>query len=403
MSGEIAKRLNEISKTVRLNGFRPGKVPLRVVKQQFGDQVRQEVQGDLIQKTFFEAAKQESLNPAGMPSIEAMNDTDDGFEYIAQFEVMPTVESVDLSEVTLTEIDASVTDKDVEDMIETLRTQHASWDSVERGAETGDRVSIDYHGTIDGEDFQGNSGKDVPVTIGAQRMIAGFEDGVIGATAGSELSLDLVFPEDYAFKEVAGKPVQFSVKVNKVEAPSLPELEEEFISKFGVDDGSVDTFTQEIRSNMERELESRVRADIKEQVMEKLVEVSTLEVPQALVEQEAQALMQRMQQEQGNHQLTSNLFEPQAKRRVTLGMLIEKIISDQGLVAAEEKVDEKLQALSASYEAPEEVINYYKSDKQRLAEIESLVLEEEVVEWAKSVVKIEKSERSFKDVMGQHR
>ncbi len=407
IEGEVTKRLQQLSKTARIDGFRKGKIPMSVVKQQFGGQVRSDVLGEVIQSTYYEAITSEKLNPAGMPTVEPVeNESGEGFEYTATFEVMPEVTAASFDGVELEEQGAEVSDEDVDNMIKTLMSQRASWDEVERGAEQDDRAVIDFNGTIDGEEFQGNHGKDVPVTIGGKRMIEGFEEGLIGAKAGDELTLDLQFPEDYAFKEVAGKPVQFAVTVHKVEAASTPELDEEFVKSFGGEDGTEESLKKEIRANMERELSERIRSALKEQVMDKIIELNPIDIPQSMIESESQALMEQMSQnmykpEGKGVDLDPKMFADQAKRRVSLGLIISEIIKANELTAPEDKVDERLQALAASYEQPEEVINYYKADKQRLSQIESLVLEEEVVNWALNSAAITKKESSFSEVMGQ--
>ena len=408
IDGEVQNRLKRLARTAKVKGFRPGKVPMKVVAQQYGKQVRDEVVGEVIQATYFEAINQEKLQPAGMPSIEPqVNDQGKSLQYTATFEVMPEVELADLSGTKLEKVVAEVSDEDLEKMIDNLRQQRAEWKPVKRKAKKGDRLNIDFKGTIDGEEFSGNAGEGVQLTIGSGRMIAGFEDGLVGAKAGEELTLDLQFPEDYGHKDVAGKPVQFAVKVNSVEEPLLPEVDEEFAKGFGIGDGSLEALRNEVRQNMERELAQAVSARNKQAVMDKLLELNKIDVPAALVDNEAQNLkqqmMQQMQVPQGKSmpELDATLFKGEAERRVTLGMLVAEIIQSNELNADEAKVKAKVQEVAATYEHPEEVINWYMADKSRLSQIENLLLEDEVVDWVFGKADVSESKSSFDEVMGR--
>ncbi|HEY9147470.1 MAG TPA: trigger factor [Gammaproteobacteria bacterium] len=408
IDGEVQNRLKRLARTAKVKGFRPGKVPMKVVAQQYGKQVRDEVVGEVIQATYFEAINQEKLQPAGMPSIEPqVNDQGKSLQYTATFEVMPEVELADLSGTKLEKVVAEVSDEDLEKMIDNLRQQRAEWKPVKRKAKKGDRLNIDFKGTIDGEEFSGNAGEGVQLTIGSGRMIAGFEDGLVGAKAGEELTLDLQFPEDYGHKDVAGKPVQFAVKVNSVEEPLLPEVDEEFAKGFGIGDGSLEALRNEVRQNMERELAQAVSARNKQAVMDKLLELNKIDVPAALVDNEAQNLkqqmMQQMQVPQGKSmpELDATLFKGEAERRVTLGMLVAEIIQSNELNVDEEKVKGKVQEVAATYEHPEEVNNWYMADKSRLSQIENLLLEDEVVDWVFGKADVSESKSSFDEVMGR--
>ncbi|MDH5784658.1 MAG: trigger factor [Chromatiales bacterium] len=405
---EVKNRLQQMSRSARVKGFRPGKVPARVLAQQYGKQVRDEVIGELIQSSYFEAVSQEKLQPAGMPSIEpTVNEAGKNLEYTATFEVMPEVTLAEVKGVKLEKRVAEVSDADLDKMMETLLKQRANWEKVDRAAAKDDRLNIDFKGTIDGEEFSGNSGQNVPVTIGSGRMIAGFEDGLVGAKAGDELTLDLAFPEEYAHKEVAGKPVQFTVKVNNVEASKLPELNEEFARSFGIGDGSLDSLRTEVRSNMEREMKQALSDSNKQAVMDKLLEINTIEVPQALVEQEAETLKRQMQQHmhipdgKAGVQLERSMFIEQAQRRVSLGLILSELIKAQGLKADDEKVRAKVEELAATYEEPQHVIDWYYGDKSRLSQVESLVLEESVVEWVFDQAKVTEKSGSFDEIMGR--
>ena len=337
---------------------------------------------------------QEKLQPAGMPTVEpTVNEEGKGLQYTATFEVMPEVKLADLSGAKLEKVAAEVTDADLDDMIENLRKQRTEWKEVKRKSKKGDRLNIDFTGTIDGEEFSGNSGKNVPIILGSGRMIEGFEKGLIGAKTGEEHTLELQFPEDYAHKEVAGKPVKFQVTVNSVEAPELPEVNEEFAKGFGIGDGSLEALRAEVRKNMERELAQAVSGKNKQAVMDKLMELNTVEVPQALIDNEAEHLKQQMMQQmytpngKSGADLDASLFRGQAERRVILGMLVSEAIKANELKVDEAKIKAKVDEIASTYEKPEEVINWYMADKSRLGQIENLLLEDEVVDWAKTIMK----------------
>lgn len=405
---EVEGRLQRLARTAKLKGFRPGKVPMNVVKSHYGAQVRQEVMGDVIQSSFYEAVVKENLRPAGLPTIEPKSFGEGkSLEYIATFEVMPEIEPASLKGVKLEKVSAEVTDADVDAMLETLRKQRTRWDAVERGAKEGDRVVIDFKGTIDGTEFKGNEGKQVPVVIGAKRMITGFEEGLVGAKAADSLTLDLKFPEEYGYKEVAGKPVQFAVTVHRVEEAHLPELNDEFAKSFAVTEGGVEALRKEVRQNMERELEQAVIGRVKQSVMDKLIELNKIDLPKALIKQEAEQLAAQMRQNmhipagKSGVNLDSAMFEDQASRRVGLGLVLSEIIKRNDLKADPAKVREQVEKVASTYERPEDVINWYYTDRNRLAEVESLVLENQVVEWVLKEADVTESKSSFNDLMNR--
>lgn len=406
IAAEVDNRLRQLARTTSIKGFRPGKVPFKMVKQRYGDQVRQEVLGDVIQSTYFEAVSQEKLRPAGYPSFEPKSlEQGKGIEYVATFEVMPEIQLATFAGVTVEKPVAQVTDADVDAMLETLRKQNAGWHAVERGAADGDRVTIDFRGTIDGADFPGNKGENVPVTLGGKRMIAGFEEGLVGAEVGEERTLDLQFPENFGYKDVAGKPVQFKVSVKKVEAPELPALDDAFAAKFGVEGGII-ALRNEVRSNMERELEQRLGNLVKQQVMDKLLEINDITIPQALVQQESQVLAQKMRE---NMQLPADksgsispaMFEEQAKKRVTLGLLLAELVQRHNLKVDADTLRRKVEQMAAGYEQPEEVVKWFYADQRRLAEVESLALEDRVVEWVLGQVQVTEKQLGFNELMNR--
>lgn len=406
IAAEVDNRLRQLARTTSIKGFRPGKVPFKMVQQRYAEQVRQEVLGDVIQSSYFEAVNQEKLRPAGYPSFEPKSlEQGEGIEYVATFEVMPEIEPVSVAGISIEKPVAEVTDADVDAMLETLRKQNAGWQAVERGAEEGDRVTIDFSGTIDGAEFQGNKGENVPVTLGGKRMIAGFEEGLVGAKAGEERTLDLQFPENYGYKDVAGKPVQFKVSVKQVEAPLLPELDDAFAAKFGVE-GGMAALRAEVRNNMERELEQRLSNMVKEQVMDKLLEINDVTIPQALVMQEAQSLAQQMRQ---NMQLPADksgsispaMFEEQAKKRVTLGLLLAELVQRHNLKVDADALRRKVEQMAAGYDQPEEVVKWFYADQRRLSELESLALEERVVEWVLEQATVTEKPQGFNELMNR--
>lgn len=410
VTAAIEKKLQEISRTVRMDGFRPGKVPMRVVKQRFGNQVRQEAYGDLIQSTFYEAASKENLHPAGEPSIQLHDDQENGqFSYTATFEVMPEIKLAPMEDVTVKRPVASVTDGDVEEMIDRLRKQRTTWNEVEREAQDGDNLQIDFKGYIDGELFDGGSADNVPLVLGSGSMIEGFESGLVGAKSGESRTLDISFPEDYRAEKLAGKAARFEVAVNKVAEPQLPELDEAFIKTFGVEAGTEDALRAEIRSNMERELKQKLRSVTKERVMDALLEANEIVVPKAMVTEEAERMKQQAVQDmarsghKSNMDLPASIFESQAKRRVELGLLIGDIIRQQQLQVDQERVRTMVEEFASTYENPQEVIDWYMNDRQQLSGIENLVLEEQVVDWLLEQTKIEEEQQSFNDLMNQGR
>ncbi len=406
VEGEVDKKLADLAKTIRLDGFRPGKVPVRVVKQRFGDQVRQEVYGDLIQSTFYEAANESKLVPVGDPSIELRDAAEEGgLGYTATFQVMPEVALGDLSGKEVVKPVAEVTDADVDEMIDKLRKQRTDWEDVDRGAQDGDTLHIDFKGFVDGEAFEGGSAENVPLVLGSGSMIDGFEEGLIGAKAGEERTVEVTFPEDYRAENLAGKPATFEIKVLRVAEPKLPEVDEEFVKEFGVEEGTEEALRAEVRSNMESELEQRLKSLLKDNVMAVLREVNPLDIPDAMVKQESERMKQQALQEmqargqQSAMDLPASIFEDQARTRVHLGLLVGEIIEKNELKAEESDLRETIERLAQSYEDPQEVVDYYMDNPQQRSSIENLVLEEKLVEWVLDQVKVDEDKRTFSDVM----
>ena len=406
VNAEMDKKLKDLARHVRLDGFRPGKVPMRTIKQRFGEQVRQETYGNLIQETLYEAASQEKLMPAGEPKVELRDAAEEGgLGYTAIFEVLPEVKMGDLAGQSLTKPVAEVTEADIDDMIEKLRKQRTVWNDVERGAGDGDTVHMDFKGMVDGEVFEGGSAENVPLILGSGSMIEGFESGLLGAKAGDERSLDVTFPADYRAENLAGKPATFEVKVLKVAEPQLPEVDEDFVKAFGVEDGTLEGLRTDIEKNMKHELKQKLDSIVKERAMDVLVAANPMDIPNAMVNQEAERMKQQMVQDmqqrgQGSGiDLPAGMFEEQARRRVHLGLVISEIMSEQQLEADEEKVRTTIAEFAESYENPQEVIDYYLQDRQARSSIENVVLENEVVDWVLTQVQVNEESKAFSEVM----
>ncbi len=402
---EVATRLKSIARTARIHGFRPGKAPMQVLERHYGRQVRDEVVSEVVQSSFMEALRQEALNPAAGPSIDHVDSVPgSGVSFTAVFEVYPEIALPDLSTLQLTRPRAEVTEQDVDNMIQTLRRQRRSWEAADRDAVEGDRVVLDYRGTINGEDFKGNEAKQVPVELGGGQLIDGFEAGLIGIRAGEERTLELTFPESYHDKEVAGKPVTFHVQASKVEEARLPEVDADFIHSFGIAEGGVEGLRNEVRDNMERELHEALRSKLKEQVMDNLLETCRVEVPKALVDGEAERLAHQTRDSlaaQGGSgiNLPASMFEERARRRVALGLILAELMKLSGLRPDPDKVRARVEAIASSYEEPEQVVRWYYGDRQRLSEIESVVTEEQLVDWLLGQSQVTEAQTTFDDVM----
>lgn len=406
VDGAVDEKLREAQKSVRLNGFRPGKVPMREVKRRFGSAVRNEVLADVMRESFIEAVEQEKVQPAGMPGFEALtNEAGKDLEFVATFEIYPEVELASFDGIQVEKPVAEVTDADLEQMIENLRTQRASFEAVEREAENGDRVNIDYKGLKDGEAFEGGSAEGQNLELGSGSMIPGFEDGIVGMKAGEQKDINVTFPEDYQAEELKGQAVVFQIKVNTVEGKSLPVVDAEFMKGFGVDDGDEDKFKAEVRNNMERELKNAITGKVKEQVMNGLAKNHQFDLPEALVKQEADRMRQQMMQQFGGGQqfdaslLPDELFRDQAERSVRLGLVVRAILDKHELQADAEKVKNRVTEIAAQYEQPEEVVNWVYSNPQQLQQIEGAVLEDQVVDLVLESAKVEEKTMPYQDAV----
>ena len=404
IDSEVDKRLKSMRSKVRIDGFRPGKVPLSVISQQYGDAVFQEVVGELFQSTFYEAANQEGIRVAGLPKIEAQTlEPGKDLEYTATFDTYPDFEIADVSEIEVKKPIVKVTAADVDEMIETLRKQQQTWNEVKRAAKEGDLLSIDFEGKMDGEVFDGGSADGFSVELGAGRMLKDFEDALVGMKAGEEKDAEVTFPEEYPEESLKGKTAQFHLKVNKVSEPELPEVNKEFIKKFGVEDGTKKSFKEEIKSNMERELEQRVKGRIKQAVMDGLHDLHEIDLPEALVNDEIKQVRNEMTQNSQGADLSSlpdEIFKDQAARRVKLGLIVGEIITKNKLEKDQKRVDEMLEMLAASYEDPQALIEYYRGDQAAMQTIEAAVMEEMIVEWVLDKAKIIDDKMKFADLAG---
>ena len=405
---EVEQRLRKLSRTVRMDGFRPGKVPLKIVAQQYGPQVRSEVIGDAVQKAFTDVVKEKNLKVAGYPRIERKEGGDDKqLAFSATFEIYPEVKLGDLAAVTIRRPVHAVDDADVDRTIEILRKQRVIWEAATRASQAGDRVTVDFVGRIDGSEFPGGKGSGMAVVLGEGRMLPDFESGLTGVRAGENKTFPVVFPADYAGKEVAGKTAAFEVIVARVEEPKVPELGADFAKALGVADGDLAKMRAEVRTNVELEVRKRVDSEVKQKAMQALVDSATLELPKSLVEIEVQRMLQQTRAELEARGLKLEklpvdpaALEERAKRRVALGLVIGEVVREQSLGAKPEQVRALVTEHAQTYEQPFEVVKWIYSDPQRLSEFEGLAVEANVVKWVLERAKVEDQAIGFEALMG---
>ncbi len=401
---QVDARLLKVSRTARIKGFRPGKAPIHVVRKHYGPQVREEVVSDLIRETFAEALRQEKLQPAGGPRIEPQKSGEpDDLRYTATFEVYPQVELNDVGRIELARPVAAVGDGDVDAMIESLRRQRPDWHEVARGCQDGDRITVDFEGRIGGESFEGGKSENLVVVLGAGRLLPDFEQGLRGAAAGEKREFDLRFPEDYPAGHLTGKTARFQAVVRKVEESSLPEVNDAFCEAFGIGEGGVTALRAEVRDNMERELAQAVKARLKAQVMEQLLAANPIAVPRALVDAEIrdmQAEFLRRNRTRDARQLPPReSFEPGARRRVALGLILNEVIRRSGIKADAGEVQKRLDDLVATYSDPDEARRQYLQNDAATRQLQMSVLEDQAVDWVVSMAKVKDQPGSFKDIM----
>jgi len=409
IESEVQTRLKNLARSVKMHGFRPGKVPYKLVQAQYGGQVRQEVLGDALQKSFGEAIRQQNLRVAGYPRFEprAAADTAQDVQFSATFEVYPEVTIPDLATVTIERAQVSVGESEVNKTVEVLRKQRQHYHPVARAAQTGDTVTIDFRGTLDGVEFEGGSATGHAVVLGEGRLLADFEKQIVGMHAGESRAFELTFPEDYHGKEMAGKAARFDVSLKQVAEPVLPEVNAEFAKALGIADGDVAKMRVDVNANLEREVRRRTQARVKDQVMKGLLEAATVELPKSLIEIETERLMEGIRRDLTARGMKTEeipmpreAFEPEARKRVALGLIVAELVRREGIAAKPEQIRAVVQEYAESYERPEEVVRWYYQSQERLREVESLVLENNVVDWVLSRAKIVDKPVDFDELMG---
>ncbi len=408
IDNEVNSRLKKAAHNVRIDGFRQGKVPFKIIKRRFGAGVRQEVLGDVMNESFYKAIEQEDIRPAGQPSVEptSMEEGSD-LEFVATFEVYPEIDVVAFDILSVENPIAEVTEADMDTMIETVRQQQASYEPVERQVAMEDQVTIDYEGTKDGEAFEGGTAEGSTLVLGSNSMIPGFEDAIVGMSAGEEKVVQLTFPEDYHAEDLKGADAEFKIKVTEVAEKTLPELDDEFYEKFGVTEGGEEAFRKEVRKNMERELKQASKNKVKGQIMDGLVAGTQFDLPRAVVATEIDALRNQAFQQFGgagaaqldSSILPDDLFQEQAEKRVTLGLILAEIVKKEEIKADADKVRQTIEEMASTYEDPEQVIEWYYSNQQQMASVESLVIEEQVVEKILNSATVTEKTSSYEEVM----
>jgi trigger factor len=407
VSEAVEKKLKDLSKTVRIDGFRPGKVPLKVVQQKYGGHVRQEVIGDVIESSYQEALIQEKVRPAGVPSIDSVNSEErEDMSYTATFEVYPEVEKLELLAIEVEKPKVEITDNDFEAMLQKLREQRKGWKETKAAAKKGYQVMVDFEGRIDGELFEGGAGKDMAVEIGAGQMLPEFESGLEGIKTSEQKTVEVNFPEDYHGADVAGKTAEFTLKATRVSKPELPEIDEEFAKGFGIEDGDIEKMRADIRANMEKEKNDRLKMHIKNKVLTGLLDHNSIIAPSAMVSEEVNNLRsqaaQRMKQDPANIDEASfpnELFREEATRRVQMGLLIGEVLKSEKIELNQDLVNSAIEEMAIAYEQPDQVRDYYRQNQQARSSVESMVLEEQVVDHILDKASVTEKDASFTDLM----
>ncbi len=403
----VNSELANVAKKVRIDGFRPGKAPKNVIAQRYGASVRQDVLSDLMQRGFVDAIIKEKINPAGAPKyLPGEYKLGEDFTFNVEFEVYPEIKLNGLETITVEKPVVDVNDADVDTMLDTLRKQQATWKDADRAATADDRATIDFTGSIDGEEFEGGKASDFVLAMGQGRMIPGFEEGIVGHKTGDEFTITVNFPEDYHAENLKGKAASFAIVLKKVEERELPELTEEFVKRFGVADGSVAGLRTEVRKNMARELKGAIRNRIKTQVIDGLLDANQIDVPAALVDGEIDVLRRQAAQRFGGNEqqaleLPRELFEEQAKRRVSVGLLLGEVISTEELKADEDRVKALIDEMAAAYEDPTEVVEFYSKNKELMNNMRNVALEEQAVEAVLAKAKATEKAMTFSELMNQ--
>ena len=406
IKGEVDKRLGDLARNARIPGFRPGKAPVRVIARRFGRQVRGEVVGEIMQESLVDALNREQLRPAAAPRIAPVeNDSGAGLSYTATFDVLPDVTLPAFESIEIARPAASVVDEDVDRMLETMRAQRRTWNTVGRAALPSDRVVVDFEGIVDGKRLEEAGATEMPVQLDARRMVEGFEEGLVGASAGEERTLNLVFPENYP-EHLKGKPVTFNVEIRRVEEPELPDVDEAFAQSFGVADGGVEALRSEVRANMERELADGMRTALKQRVMEALLANVEIDLPQSMVRDEVARAMARRREEMARSgldpqqvELEPDPYEEPVRRRISLDLLIAEIIKEHRIELDHSKVRARVETIASTYQDPARILDWYYSDRERLSGIESLVFEDQVVEWVLERARVSDERASFDQIL----
>ena len=407
IDAEVKSRLRDLAKRQRIDGFRPGKAPVALIQKRYGLAVLQEVAGEQMQRHFYEAIVANKLTPAGNPTF-APGQLEQGkdLEFKATFEVYPEVEVKNLDKIEVNKPVVEITDADLDKMLETLRKQHAKWEAKKTKAANGDRVIIDFVGSIDGEEFEGGKASNFTLELGQGRMIPGFEDGIVGKKAGEQVTVEVTFPEEYHAENLKGKAASFAVTVNSVEQQVLPELNDEFAALFGLETASVDALKAEVRKNMERELSQNIKAKVKEQVIKGLLANNDVDVPNALIKGEVDVLRKQALQRFGNNldpknlpELPASLFEEQAKDRVKVGLLLGEVIKGNELKVDDAKVQALIETVASAYEDPQEVVQYYNSNKELLQSMRNVALEEQAIDVVLAAAKVTEQKAAFDEIM----
>ncbi len=404
---EVKNRLRQIAKTQRINGFRPGKVPASVIQKRYGASVRQEIAGEVMQRNFVEAIVAEKINPAGRPQFVAKSNEDGkDLEFEATFEIYPEVEVKNVEKIKVERPAVEVTDNDLDEMFVTLQKQHQTWKENKRKTKKGDKLNIDFLGRVDGEEFEGGKAEGFDLELGSGNMIPGFEKEITGMKVDEEKTITVTFPADYHAENLKGKDAEFDIKVNKTEGPVLPKIDDDFAKLFGVEEGGVEALRDEVRKNMTRELNQAVKAKVKEQVIEGLLEANEIDLPSGLVAQEVDVLRQQAMQRFAGQmdpknmpELPADMFEEQAKRRVKVGLLLGEVIKTNELKVDEAKVAELIESAASAYEDPQEVIEYYKTNKEMNQQMQNVALEEQAVDVLVATAQVKDKKSSFQDVM----
>jgi trigger factor len=401
---EVDSRLKSVGKNVKIKGFRPGKVPPKVVKQRYGAQIRQEVLSDLLQQSYSDAVQQENLNPAGGPRIETESEGDGkSFAYIATFEVMPEIELKGLDKIKVEKPEVEIADSDLDDMIENLRKQKATWTEVDRASAKGDRVVVDFEGKLKGELIEGGQGKEVPVVLGQGQMLPDFEKGLTGIKTGDDKTFKVKFPKDYHAEDLQGQKVEFTIHTHRVEEETLPPVDDSLAEMFSVEEGGLEQFKKDVSENMRHEADQKVRSQVREQLMEELLAANPIEIPQALKHQEMHSMqheaMQRLGIEDHDQAPPIENFAESAEKRVRLGLLMRQLITDKAIRLDEERVRQHVEEMCAGYENADEMVNMYMSTPQVRQQVEPIVLEQMAFDWLQEHGKVKTKKVGFKDFM----